>query len=187
MSQLALIPRSPGEVDSTDAQCTPRDLALALGSFDLDPCTNPRSHIQARRTCMLEHGQDGLAEVWSGSVFCNGPFSDPLPWCERLRAHRDPWCSLWKLDPTTAWWTQLMLAGASWAPFRKRLRFEKPGNVGGAEFPCALVWRDWEPPLAALSWLWEPRREFDTQTMAAIRASEELDAIGGSYAERTRP
>lgn len=171
MTTLALFPGLPLVVDSTDAQCTPRDLALDLGRFGVDPCSNPRSHIRADRTCMLERGQDGLADPWTidgstssplASVFCNGPYSAPLPWCERLRAHRAPWCALWKLDPTTRWHAELVARGpdgsrARWAPFRMRLAFERKGNVGAADFPCMLAWRDWTPSRELLRWLWTPR------------------------------
>lgn len=147
------------ELGGTDAQCTPRDLADELGDFDIDPCSNPRSHIHAARSYQLERGEDGLAGAWEGSVWCNGPYSDPMPWCARLRAHAGPWCSLWKLDPTTKWFATLLAGGpngekASWAAFRKRIRFENPGNTGGAKFPCVLVWRDWAPPLAIVDRLW---------------------------------
>lgn len=158
MSTLALFPLTVPD-GSTDAQCTPRDLALALGRFDLDVASNPRSHIQAERAFMLERGEDGLAEAWSGSLWCNGPYSDPLPWCQRLRAHGGPWASLWKLDTTTAWFAELMAAGATWAPFRKRLRFERAGNCGSADFASVLVWKDWKPSKAVLAMLWAPRRE----------------------------
>lgn len=153
MSQLALLSgvRPDG---STDAQCTPRDLAHDLGAFDTDPCSNPRSHVVARTRYMLEAGQDGLALPWVGSVWCNGPYSDPLPWCQRLRAHDGPWASLWKLDPTTRWWAELMASGASWAAFRARLRFERPGNVGVANFASVLVWRGWQLPPAIAARLW---------------------------------
>ena len=159
MTTLALFPSEPHEGGS-DAQCTPRHVADALGVFGLDPCSNPRSHIQAFKTYQLERGEDGLSLPWTlggltpASVFVNGPYSDPLPWCERLRAHRGPWAALWKLDPTTEWWRQLMAGCDAWAPFRSRLRFEKPGNCGSADFPCALAWRDYEPSDDLLALLW---------------------------------
>ncbi len=140
--------------ESTDAQCTPLDLARDLGWFDLDPCSSPRSHVQARKTYQLERGEDGLALPWIGSVFCNGPYSDPLPWCERLRDHDGPWCSLWKMDSTTKWFRVLMQSGADWAPFRSRLKFERPGNVGCANFASVLVWRDWQPNESVLARIW---------------------------------
>lgn len=145
--------------DTTDAQCTPRDLALALGPFETDPCSNPRSHVQARLRYMLERGQDGLRLPWFGLTFVNGPYSDPLPWCQRLRAHHEPWVGLWKLDTTTRWFAELMAAEATWAPFRARLKFERPGNCGAANFSSVLVWRDWTPPAEVLTRLWEPRRQ----------------------------
>ena len=160
MSQLALTGYEPVQADgSTDAQCTPRDLAMELGKFDLDPCSNPRSHIKASARYMLERGQDGLAQAWFGRVYCNPPYSDPLPWSERLRAHEATWVALVKLDPTTRWWANLMAACDAWAPFRKRLAYERPGNCGSADFPSALVWRDWTPPDAVAARLWMPRPE----------------------------
>lgn len=150
MTALAL------DIDSTDAQCTPRDLAHDLGRFSLDPCASPRSHVQADTRYMLERGQDGLSLPWFGLVWCNGPYSDPLPWCRRLAAHDGPWVALWKLDPTTRWFGVLADSGAHWGAFRKRLRFERPGNCGSANFPSVLVWRDWTPPEAVMVRLWRP-------------------------------
>jgi hypothetical protein len=152
LSLFSSVPAGP--VDSTDAQCTPRWLADLLPEFDTDPCTNPRSHVRARIRYMLELDQDGLTLPWHGLVWCNGPYSNPLPWCQRLRAHDGPWVALWKLDTTTAWWRELMAAKADWAPFRERLAFERRGNVGVANFTSVLVWRDWEPTAAVAARLW---------------------------------
>jgi hypothetical protein len=160
VSTLALFPAAHVPlVESTDHQNTPRDLAIDLGWFDLDPCSNPLSHIQARTAYALERGQDGLALPWEGSVFCNGNYSDPLPWCERLRQHNAPWMALWKLDTTTSWWRSLMAARPWWAPFRQRLRFERDGNCGVANFTSVLVWKDFELSDELAGWLWAARRE----------------------------
>lgn len=166
MSTLALFPLEHARnVDSTDAQCTPRDLALDLGRFDLDVCSNPRSHILADRSFMLERGEDGLALPWTradgspASVWCNGPYSDPRPWCERLRAHRAPWACLWKLDSTTEWFAQLMIGCDAYGQFRKRLKFERAGNVGSADFASVLFWgQGWTPSPAVLTRLWPTSR-----------------------------
>ncbi len=155
MSTLALFPIEQSD-GSTDAQCTPRDLALELGRFDLDVCSNPRSHILTDSSYQLERGEDGLSLPWFGSVWCNGPYSDPLPWCQRLLAHDGPWCSLWKCDTTTEWFRQLKASGAGHATFRSRLRFERPGNCGSADFTSMLVWRGWNVPRAVADRLWMP-------------------------------
>lgn len=186
MTTLALFADAVTAPDgSSDAQCTPRDLALELGTFGLDPCSNPRTHVRSLRSYQLERGEDGLALPWDlgngipCSVYVNGPYSNPLPWCERLRAHGAPWVALWKAEFTTEWFRQLIAAGAYWAPFRNRLRFEKPGNCGAADFCSVLFWKDVELSEAVLARLWAPRADLDTQR--AIAASAEIDAIGGSY------
>lgn len=145
---------------STDEWCTPKWLADALGYWRLDPCSNDASHISSYARCSLngEHrdvaAKDGLAHDWSGqSVFCNPPYSDPLPWCRKLAAHDAPWCALLKLDPSTRWWAALMEASPTIAPFRKRLRFE--GSVAmTANFPSVLVYSAWRPPAALVPHLW---------------------------------
>jgi hypothetical protein len=147
---------TPESIDS-DSWCTSREDARLLGHFSTDPCSNPRSWIDADDRFMLENGDDGLRKRWGWSVFCNGPYSDPLPWCKRLAKHEGPWCSLWKLDPTTEWWSTLILAGATYAVFRKRRKFERPDKPPlTANFPSALLYRDWSPSAALLELLWKP-------------------------------
>lgn len=138
---------------STDEWCTPAWLAALLGEFDLDPCSNDRSHVRAGVRLSLEQGHDGLTAPWFGSVFVNGPYSDPLPWCRRLRDHRGPWCALWKLDPTTRWWATLMEANPTVAPFRKRLKFEGEQSMT-ANFPSVLVYSAWRPCTELAQHLW---------------------------------
>lgn len=155
MSEMA-----KGSKLTTDDWCTPRWLADALGKFDLDPCGNARSHVQAMYRAGLDIGVDGLAmdwaEDWSGrSVFCNPPYSRPLPWAQKLAAHDGPWCALLKLDPTTRWWAALMEAAPTVAPFRKRLKFE--GDVAmTANFPSVLVYSAWRPSRELAGHLWLP-------------------------------
>lgn len=158
-------------VKLSDCWRTPKDLADALGAFDLDPAGSPQSHIHAGRQYLLDRGEDGLALPWDTTalgvvhcsqarVFVNPPYSAPGPWAERLRTHRGPWAALVKLDPTTRWWAALMAGdGARYAAFRKRVRFEPPvgwtGPVTGARFASALVMGGgWTPPEALKGWLW---------------------------------
>lgn len=42
------------------AWCSPVEYTEAVGPFDVDPFTNPRSTLVASRMCMLERGDDGF-------------------------------------------------------------------------------------------------------------------------------
>jgi len=138
-------------VPASDEWCTPEWLATLLGHFDLDPCSHLLSHIKYQRSYTLP--MDGLTNGWLGSVFCNPPYSNPLPWCERLRDHDGPWCALLKLDPSTRWWAALMQANPVVAPFKKRIRFEGAGNYT-ANFPSVLVYSGWRPSPELQQHLW---------------------------------
>ncbi len=142
---------------TADSWCTPRWLADAQGPFAIDPCSNEASHIDA--PCALtgagDH-DDGLTYPWGrASVFCNPPYSNPLPWCLKLRDHEGPWVALVKNDSTTRWYAALMEASPSMAPFRKRLKFEGDKSMT-ANFSSLLVWSRWSPPAALRPHLWLP-------------------------------
>ena len=151
-----------GSALGSDEWCTPKWLAGALGGyFDLDPCSNVRSHIRARQWCGSSHSvadrRDGLAFDWSGcSVYCNPPYSNVMPWAQKLAAHDGPWCALLKLDPTTKWWAELMRANPTVAPFRKRIKFEGDKAMT-ANFPSVLVFKRWWPSDELQQHLWLPR------------------------------
>ena len=150
----------PGE--GSDGWCTPLWLAELLGEFDWDCCSNERSHIQADNYCDKFH--NGLSEdKWriffhGGRIFCNPPYSNVLPWAQRLVKHQGPWCALLKYDTTTAWWAELMKAKPTVAPFRKRIKFESgQGGDTTANFPSVLVYANgWEPSNALKEHLWVP-------------------------------
>lgn len=143
----------------SDGRCTPWWFAIAIGRFGTDPCSNPRSHVDADVKYSLETRTDGLLDPWLGSVFANFPFSKPLPWCVRLAQHEDTWVALHKLDPTTTWWRTLMSACDDWAPFRWRFKFERNDRTTiTPNFTCALTWRRWDVPVDVAPHLWIRRR-----------------------------
>lgn len=146
---------------TTDDWCTPLWLANLLGPFDLDPCSNERSHIRAGYQCSLDGSGtlgNGLEATWNrrAAVFVNPPYSKPLPWCERLAAHDGPWCALLKLDPTTRWWAALMSASPTVAPFKKRIKFDGEQTMT-ANFPSVLVYSAWRPSAELAQHLWIAR------------------------------
>lgn len=163
-------PMVDGSALTSDEWCTPKWLCGLLGRFDLDPCSNDRSHIDSYARCSMtgDHrdniAKDGVAFNWREvrqhrdpiSVFCNPPYSDVGPWAAKLAEHQGAWVALLKLDPTTRWWTTLMSANPTVAPFRKRIKFEgdKPMT---ANFPSVLVYKRWAPSDELAQHLWLQR------------------------------
>jgi hypothetical protein len=72
-----------------DEWLTPPEIVRACGEFDLDPCAPiVRPWDTARQHFTKE--DDGLAQAWSGRVWCNPPFGrEAIKWLRRLAAHGD--------------------------------------------------------------------------------------------------
>lgn len=74
-----------------DEWLTPPSIIKALGEFDLDPCApadNRRPWDTARKHYSVE--DDGLAQPWTGRVWCNPPYGlEAARWLKRLAEHGD--------------------------------------------------------------------------------------------------
>jgi hypothetical protein len=137
MTQLALAGTSgfilPPDADpDRDCWCTPKWLTDLLPLVDLDPCSNPRSTVISKVNYSREANQDGLALPWSGSVFCNPPYSDVWPWSmkalsEHLAITGIGW--LVNADPSTAWWRSITRRCNHVLLFHKRVQFTPPPGV----------------------------------------------------------
>lgn len=133
-------PKTAKDDVDRDTWCTPKAIADAIGAWDLDPCSNERSHIQARRAIALP--QDGLLELALSTdrVFVNPPYSDVMPWVQRYKHAR--FCFLVKFDPSTKWCAELLAATELVLfPKRTRIEFEPPPGIpsdGGNQFPHGL-------------------------------------------------
>jgi len=138
-------------VNPRDSARTPRWLADGLGEFDLDPCSNPLSHVRAKVRLSLEAGDDGLAEGGyrtAGGVvplsrdlrtFVNPPYSrgSVLRWVEHY--DRTDFCFLLRFDPRTRWFKRLVaLTRAIYVPHK--IEFDPaPGIVFSSNiYPHAL-------------------------------------------------
>lgn len=125
-----------GETDR-GSWVTSKRWADAVGPWDLDPFSNPRSHIVAEHRCMLEDGGDGLAELghpgcWTsgGSMNAAGDWTSdigttllsgiadestrvwiqpPYSIVEDVIAHygHTRFCALLRLDSSTGWFAAL--------------------------------------------------------------------------------
>ncbi len=154
-------PMIEGSTLSSDEWCTPKWLCDLLGPFDLDPCSNPRSHVDALETCWfgstIPSHRDGLTFDWgTRSTWVNPPYSNVGPWAVKLAAHQGPWCALLKNDSTTRWYAALMSANPIVAPFRRRLKFEGDRAMT-ANFPSMLVYKRWAPSDELAEHLWVGR------------------------------
>lgn len=124
------IPVAP--LTGTNEYYTPRWLITAahkvLGGIDLDPATNAEAQaiIQARRHYTVV--DNGLIQPWAGRVWCNPPYSDPLPWVQKLIGHyRDGDVSagvlLLNVAGTPEWAQMLWNGGYSVCIVSKRIAF----------------------------------------------------------------
>lgn len=130
-----------------DSWCTPRAWAERVGAWDLDPCSNERSHIRATHTLRLDRGEDGLvADVRPGTrVFLNPPYGrgQVIQWVRRFAKTR--FCFLVRLDPSTRWFAELYAASqVLLVPRGERIEFEPPPGVKASKnpYPHVLAYAD---------------------------------------------
>ena len=124
-----------------DEYCTPAPLAEALGRFTLDVASNRRSLIHTDRVCGTDFpefitssggwaGHDSLAISWADEdVFCNGPFSNLLPFAEKLHEARS-FVFLCNTDHSTAWWRAAVKSGGHYRfDLATRQQFDPPPHI----------------------------------------------------------
>lgn len=144
--------------------CTPKPVAEAVGPWDLDPFSNPRSHIVAARVCMLEDGGDGFGggRPGPGAYKCGGKFplyshatADTRTWIQPdysfvmaalLHYEHTRFCALLRFDPRTEWFKWLFARVEAVRVFWD-IQFDPPPGVqvdgkGTNSFPHALFYRD---------------------------------------------
>lgn len=123
----AAVSGGSGETDR-GTWITAKRWADAVGRWDLDPFSNPRSHIVAEHRCMLEDGGDGLCplpdmddaasagayRIASGEVHIAGAetrvwIQPPYEIVEDVIAHygHTRFCALLRLDASTGWFARL--------------------------------------------------------------------------------
>ena len=144
-----------GEV-ARGAYCTPKAWAERVGPWDVDPFSNPRSHIVAARRCMLEDGGNGMLDrevVGSYSappafgradentrVFLQPPYEMVDEALEHYGHTR--FCALLRFDTSTKWFAKLYRITRLVCVPRRRLAFEPPPGVKASAnpYPHALYY-----------------------------------------------
>lgn len=86
----------------TDTWLTPPDFIRGLGRFDLDPCC-PKKMPWRTAKKMVSLPVNGLDINWKGRVWCNPPYSNPMPWVEKMSVHRNGIMLLPAKSPETRW------------------------------------------------------------------------------------
>lgn len=100
-------PEPVTQLNDGDEWYTPRWLFDALGiRFSIDVCAPPDltyTSVPADKYFTVE--DDGLAQRWTGTIWCNPPYSRPEPWARRLIHHGDglllthiPMNAVWCVD-----------------------------------------------------------------------------------------
>lgn len=156
--------------DERGTWCTSKEWAIAVGAWDLDPFSNPRSKIASASRCMLEDGGDGFGGGEAGAtpgLFLVGarhglPASSgiadavsrvwiqpPYELVEAALAHygHTRFCALLRWSPDVKSWFPGLWARTAVVchPFGARMGFDPPPGVeasGDMPFPHALYYAD---------------------------------------------
>lgn len=104
-----------------DTTLTPLEMIRAIGEFDFDPC-GVHGHPTAKQVVVWP--DDGLAVPWHGIVWCNPPYSDPLPWMRRMAEHGNG-VALVLASTDTAWFQELALTAEHYLFLRGRPAFHR--------------------------------------------------------------
>ena len=78
------------ENESSNDHYTPKWIFDLLGlTFDIDVAAPPNGVPWIPCKKFYTQRDDGLSQEWKGTVWCNPPYSNVLPWVERMQLHRD--------------------------------------------------------------------------------------------------
>lgn len=109
-----------------------------MGGFDLDPASSPLANAQVRAEQIYTAEDDGLAQEWSGSVWMNPPYAQPLiaqfsdKLVQEYTAGNVSDAIVLTNDSTdTAWFHQLANASTAICFTRGRIRFVSPHGESG--------------------------------------------------------
>lgn len=115
---------------ATNIWLTPAHLIDALGPFDLDPCACENCPARCAPSYFTE-AQDGLAQPWSGLVYCNPPYGPHVgPWLRKCAEYGNAIALVMARTETAA--INPVLPTADLVLFLKgRLFFLKPDGTRG--------------------------------------------------------
>lgn len=117
--------------DTSDTWITPRKIVVALGPFDLDPCTPEEGmpYKSARR--MIKPSECGLCTKWEGRVWLNPPYKGPESFLMRMSLHGNG-IALLAARTGSAWFQNFVFKTADALFFaQSRIKFTRIDGTGG--------------------------------------------------------
>lgn len=127
--------------NTTDVWLTPPKLIQSLGEFDLDPCCpNNLSWNTAKRFYSLENGEDGLKLEWKGRVWLNPPYSNWVPFLEKLKKHGNGIALIFARTETKGFFDHVWNGADSILFLKRRVKFLRAdGSKGGSSTAASVL------------------------------------------------
>lgn len=127
---------------TTDVWLTPPALITSLGEFDIDPCCpNNLPWKTAKEFYSLENGQDGLKLPWLGRVWLNPPYSNWVPFLEKLKNHNNGISLIFARTETKGFFDHVWENADSILFLKRRVKFVKAdlSSGGSSTAPSILI------------------------------------------------
>lgn len=128
--------------NTTDVWLTPPTLIESLGKFDLDPCCpNNLPWKTADKFYSLENGEDGLELDWFGRVWLNPPYSNWVPFMEKLKKHNNGIALVFARTETKGFFDHVWNDADSILFLKRRVKFVKAdlSSGGSSTAPSVLI------------------------------------------------
>lgn len=125
---------------TTDVWLTPPSLFKSLGEFDLDPCCpNNLPWKTAKGFYSLENNQDGLLLPWYGRVWLNPPYSNWVPFLQKLKEHGNGLALIFARTETRGFFDNVWYNASSILFIKRRIKFVKSDLSGGGSSTAPSV------------------------------------------------
>lgn len=127
-------------VNTTDEWYTPREIIIALGRFDLDPCA-PIAPLWQTATRMYNKTDNGLVKPWIGRVWLNPPYSRPLieQFIRRMADHGNGIALLFNRCDSKMFQDVIFKKATAMLFLRNRIRFYRPDGSRGDSPGCGSI------------------------------------------------
>jgi phage N-6-adenine-methyltransferase len=121
---------------NTDEWYTPPEIIRSLGDFDLDPATSLTAlNLNHSAKRFYTEKEDGLLQSWSGRIWLNPPYSNPLivKFLAKMAKHNNGIALVFaKIE--AKWFHDTVLYHAAAAKFLyDRVRFLRPDGTPGTQ------------------------------------------------------